>query len=663
MKHLFLMFFMITSLFSNSYESKRINLDKELNKFLNNENKNIDSYLNSNKDNLNYFIMASKKYKKIFSKNPESLNKDFDYKIINYKTYGKIIRVNHKTYNIEEILDINTLVKDSKYYDLDFFAISNNHKYLAFTDDKKGDGKYSLNILNIKTKNIIETKLNNLESTIVWDYKGENIYVLAKDDTKYRTNALYKYNIENKKKTLVYKENNSSLVMSLYKTSNDAYAILSFNDYDSSIQKIIDLKKESKLLTIKELKKGFEYYSDIINDKVIIYSNKDKDFSLYKTKLNNLSFKEWINIYPNGNSDEKIEKWNVFENFIALQINKGSKVNLKVIDFNGKILVNENLSKSLNTAWLSRNNYAYTNKIRIRTQALNKTPSWLEYNVKDKKFRTLSKEKYSNYKEDNYISKEIFVNNNNNTLIPVSLVYNKNKITNTSPIYLYVYGAYNVHMKKYFMKNIIPLLDKGFIYAIAHVRGGSYLGDSWAKDGIGKNRLNSINDFISVARYLKTYKSTEKRNIIAQGSSAGTVIVSAAINKEPLLFKAAILKVPFLEIIKSLKDNSAAYKTIEYAQWGNPNIKNELDILKQYDPINNIKHLVYPTIMTKVSIYDSKVNFMDGVNYTKKLRKNSISDNNSFLYTNFNAGHKGGIRNSLYENILDYTFILTEGLK
>lgn len=662
MKHLFLMFFMITSLFSNSYESKRINLDKELNKFLNNENKNIDSYLNSNKDNLNYFIMASKKYKKIFSKNPESLNKDFDYKIINYKTYGKIIRVNHKTYNIEEILDINTLVKDSKYYDLDFFAISNNHKYLAFTDDKKGDGKYSLNILNIKTKNIIETKLNNLESTIVWDYKGENIYVLAKDDTKYRTNALYKYNIENKKKTLVYKENNSSLVMSLYKTSNDAYAILSFNDYDSSIQKIIDLKKESKLLTIKELKKGFEYYSDIINDKVIIYSNKDKDFSLYKTKLNNLSFKEWINIYPNGNSDEKIEKWNVFENFIALQINKGSKVNLKVIDFNGKILVNENLSKSLNTAWLSRNNYAYTNKIRIRTQALNKTPSWLEYNVKDKKFRTLSKEKYSNYKEDNYISKEIFVNNNN-TLIPVSLVYNKNKITNTSPIYLYVYGAYNVHMKKYFMKNIIPLLDKGFIYAIAHVRGGSYLGDSWAKDGIGKNRLNSINDFISVARYLKTYKSTEKRNIIAQGSSAGTVIVSAAINKEPLLFKAAILKVPFLEIIKSLKDNSAAYKTIEYAQWGNPNIKNELDILKQYDPINNIKHLVYPTIMTKVSIYDSKVNFMDGVNYTKKLRKNSISDNNSFLYTNFNAGHKGGIRNSLYENILDYTFILTEGLK
>ncbi|NQY54477.1 MAG: prolyl oligopeptidase family serine peptidase [Campylobacteraceae bacterium] len=332
-------------------------------------------------------------------------------------------------------------------------------------------------------------------------------------------------------------------------------------------------------------------------------------------------------------------------------------------DFNGKILVNENLSKSLNTAWLSRNNYAYTNKIRIRTQALNKTPSWLEYNVKDKKFRTLSKEKYSNYKEDNYISKEIFVNNNNNTLIPVSLVYNKNKITNTSPIYLYVYGAYNVHMKKYFMKNIIPLLDKGFIYAIAHVRGGSYLGDSWAKDGIGKNRLNSINDFISVARYLKTYKSTEKRNIIAQGSSAGTVIVSAAINKEPLLFKAAILKVPFLEIIKSLKDNSAAYKTIEYAQWGNPNIKNELDILKQYDPINNIKHLVYPTIMTKVSIYDSKVNFMDGVNYTKKLRKNSISDNNSFLYTNFNAGHKGGIRNSLYENILDYTFILTEGLK
>ncbi|MCJ8326096.1 MAG: prolyl oligopeptidase family serine peptidase [Campylobacterales bacterium] len=662
MKHLFLMFFMITSLFSNSYESKRINLDKELNKFLNNENKNIDSYLNSNKDNLNYFIMASKKYKKIFSKNPESLNKDFDYKIINYKTYGKIIRVNHKTYNIEEVLDINTLVKDSKYYDLDFFAISNNHKYLAFTDDKKGDGKYSLNILNIKTKNIIETKLNNLESTIVWDYKGENIYVLAKDDTKYRTNALYKYNIENKKKTLVYKENNSSLVMSLYKTSNDAYAILSFNDYDSSIQKIIDLKKESKLLTIKELKKGFEYYSDIINDKVIIYSNKDKDFSLYKTKLNNLSSKEWINIYSNVNSDEKIEKWNVFENFIALQINKGSKVNLKVIDFNGKILVNENLSKSLNTAWLSRNNYAYTNKIRIRTQALNKTPSWLEYNVKDKKFRTLSKEKYSNYKEDNYISKEIFVNNNN-TLIPVSLVYNKNKITNTSPIYLYVYGAYNVHMKKYFMKNIIPLLDKGFIYAIAHVRGGSYLGDSWAKDGIGKNRLNSINDFISVARYLKTYKSTEKRNIIVQGSSAGTVIVSAAINKEPLLFKAAILKVPFLEIIKSLKDNSTAYKTIEYAQWGNPNIKNELDILKQYDPINNIKHLVYPTIMTKVSIYDSKVNFMDGVNYTKKLRKNSISDNNSFLYTNFNAGHKGGIRNSLYENILDYTFILTEGLK
>ena len=437
---------------------------------------------------------------------------------------------------------------------------------------------------------------------------------------------------------------------------------MSFNNYDSSIQKIIDLKKESELITIKEFKKGFEYYSDIINDKVIIYSNKDKDFSLYKTKLDNLSSKEWINIYTNGNSDEKIEKWNVFENFIALQINKGSIVNLKVIDFNGKVLVNENLSKSLNTAWLSRNNYAYTNNIRIRTQALNKTPSWLEYNVIDKKFKTLSKEKYSNYDENNYISEEFFVNNNN-TLVPVSLVYNKNKITNTSPVYVYVYGAYNVHMKKYFMKNIIPLLDKGFIYAIAHVRGGSYLGDSWANAGIGKNRLNSINDFLSVSRYLKTYKSTKTRNIIAQGSSAGTVIVAAAINKEPKLFKAVILKVPFLEITKALKDNNTPYKTIEYAQWGNPNIKNELDILKQYDPILNIKRLSYPTIMTKVSIYDANVNFMDGVNYTKKIRNNSISNNNTLLYTNFNAGHQGGLRSSLYEDILDYTFILTEGLK
>lgn len=646
MNKLFLVLFFLINLFA----------DEQVDNFLKEENKKVANYLKHNKFKEEFVSLSNKytleKKHRLYSKKGE-----YDYLYVPKNYYGYIKRKNIKTLKEELVLDINELAKNHKYYKVSSYSVSNSHKFLAFSADITGHGNHILNIYDIENKKLINTKVNDLEKSIVWSKDDSKLFFLSNDKKTYITNTLYSYDIKTKEKKLIYKENNKQFVLSMYKSSNDDYAVLSFNDNDSSFQKIIDLNTKKSLINLQDYKKSLEYYVDIIANDIFIYSNKNGKFAIYKTSFENKN--EWKLLYEASNNYE-IEKWHIFKNHIALQENKGSLKKLIVLNHKGKLLFKEALNKDANSAWLSNNSYANTSKVIIRTQSITKTPSFISFDMNSGKSSLINKDKYKNFNESDYVTKEIFINNNG-VKVPVSLAYNKTKITDKSPVYIYVYGAYNFHMKRYFMKKVLPLLDKGFIYAIAHVRGGNYLGSKWEKDGLGINRLNSIEDFLSVAKYLKTYKGVKNRNIIANASSAGGVIVAAALNKQADLFKAVVLKVPYLDVLNTLKQKDLAYKDIEFSQWGNPNKKDELKVIKAYDPMLNIEDKKYPNLLVKISKNDTRVPYTHGLNYVQEIRKNK--NNKVLLYTDLYSGHQDNVKNGEFAELLDYTFILEEGLK
>lgn len=369
--------------------------------------------------------------------------------------------------------------------------------------------------------------------------------------------------------------------------------------------------------------------------------------NIQKASLNDFEFKE---IYR---FKKHVAKWHLFEKFIAFEIQNKYKTSLFVLNHQGKEIFNKQLNHDTQSAWLSKNDFAFTNEVKAKIQSSISIPKWLFINPITKDIRFKNAKEVTNYDESKYYGKLVFIDG-----LPISIFYNKNAIKANSPVYLLSYGAYFENIKRYFMGEIIALLDAGFIYAIAHIRGGNFLGQQYAYDGIGKNRLNAIDDLIKAAKYLKNYNNTN-HSVIANAQSAGATILAAAINENPSIFKAAILQVPFLHVKKSLA-NIKFFKSIEYSQWGD--LDKDEKIIDMYDPMQNIKKQDYPNLLVMSSKNDSRVNYESAVEYVKQIRQKS-KKTKVLLHVNQMSGHQSSKQNAEYENLLKFTFILKEGLQ
>ncbi|MDD1829917.1 prolyl oligopeptidase family serine peptidase, partial [Photobacterium sp. ZSDE20] len=273
----------------------------------------------------------------------------------------------------------------------------------------------------------------------------------------------------------------------------------------------------------------------------------------------------------------------------------------------------------------------------------------------------LSQDHYPQYQQSAYQTEQVMVNSGE-VSIPVTLAYRKDKLTQDTPVFLYGYGAYGVTMKPYFMPQIISLLDEGVIYAIAHVRGGGFYGDSWYQAGKGIKKENAILDFIAVARDLTTY-NLGKRSIYAMGSSAGGTLVAAALNQAPELFNGAVLKVPFVDVVNSMSDSSLPLTAQQYGEWGNPSVADELKAMEEYDPYLNLREQNYPPILIQVGLNDRRVPYWEGAKYYAKLNELTTGSGPYLLATNFTQGHSTDRRRSQSQQAFEYAFLLSLTLK
>jgi oligopeptidase B len=282
---------------------------------------------------------------------------------------------------------------------------------------------------------------------------------------------------------------------------------------------------------------------------------------------------------------------------------------------------------------------------------------WERFNTLTATRESIGQDVYPNYQADMYVTQTLNIENDGHA-VPVTLAYRKELLNKQNPVVLYGYGAYGVTMKPYFMPQTISLLDRGVIYAVAHVRGGGFKGEQWYLSGKGLNKANSISDFVAAARTLQNFQQGE-RAILAMGSSAGGTLVAGALNEAPEVFAGASLKVPFVDVINSMSDETLPLTAQQYAEWGDPHQESELSVMKAYDPYYNLSKANYPPVLISVGLNDRRVPYWEGAKYQAKLQSLTTGSGPYLLSTNFSQGHSSDRRQSLSQQAFEYAFLLS----
>ncbi|HIF9132495.1 TPA: prolyl oligopeptidase family serine peptidase [Photobacterium damselae] len=570
--------------------------------------------------------------------------------------YGQLITRAYGNNEEQVIVDFNHRAKNYKYYRFGSWKINSNKKYIAITENIKGDDNYRIAVIDQDTgKDFLLTE-SKYSTSIEW-LSDDQLLIIENEAVTYRPYKAKIFNLRTNSFKDIYIEKNKSWLISSYLTSDKTNIVLQSNNDNSSEQYLISTlnfssdKPDIKL--IKKRENNLEYYVDSIHKRPFVKSNRDGQFDIYEIIEDGAWEKR---VTPDG----EIEKWLLFNDNLVLQLNKEGRTYLSNYTLSGDLIFKYELSLGASVGWLSHNTDPDSVNINIRTMGLKQPPAWQKIDIKTGNVVENRTDVYRNFSSKDYIATQIHVKNGGID-VPVSLIYRKDRLTDTSPVILYGYGAYGVTMRPYFMPQIISLVDRGAIYAIAHVRGGGFLGEKWHKMGMGINKNKGIDDFIAVAQTMKQYPlsiTKINRDILAIGSSAGGTLVAAAINKKPSLFKAAVLQVPFVDVLASMLDRSLPLTEQQYSEWGDPRISIQREIMANYSPFDNVTAKPYPALLVRTGLYDSRVPYWEAAKYILRVKNKSTDNKPYLLSTDLNSGHNSN--HSLTNQAMDYAFLLSQ---
>jgi len=577
------------------------------------------------------------------------------------KSYPIHCRID-KSLNKEEILlDENILAKGKSSFDLSNFQINDDNEIMSYGIDETGDEKYKLKFIEISTNKEID---HNIPDIVYCDYFWhKNFIFYTKGNDTNRMYQIWKYNIETKENTKIYQNDDELVEISISRSNNHEYFFISAGSYNTSdIYYFTDSDPTIKQFTNKV--DGLKYTVDYHEGKFLITTNKDNshNFKLMKADINKTSIEYWCEFIE---YDESIYITGIEElkNYVLLIYKKNGDNFIKIIPFvndqyefeNSHILdITDDIK---NISLISLDIYD-TEAIIYSHNSLN-TPSTLyQYNLNKRDTILLRQKEVPFYNKDLYVTKRIFIKSHDNTMVPISLVYKKElfKHDGTNPLYLYGYGSYGITVTPDFNSLILPLLDRGFIYVIAHVRGGSFLSYKWYEDGKMEKKMNTFLDFISCAEYLIENKYTNKNAITIEGRSAGGLLVGACLVMRPDLFKTVVAGVPFVDVMATMSDPSLPLTTPEWEQWGNPNQQIHFDNMIKYCPYSNIKNAIYPNILALGGLHDPRVAYWEPAKFIAKIREFNSGNNLSLLKIEMDEGHFGGMDRYKYWKEIAYQY-------
>ena len=566
----------------------------------------------------------------------------------------------------EVIFDENEMAVGYPFFELESFDFNPANKLVAYGIDTIGKRQYEIRVKDTKSGKVLPDVVKNTDGTVVWTNDNKSFYYVKKDNETLREYKVCKHTLgtDTTKDVTVYQENDEAFYVSVYRSKSDKYIYIASESTSSTEYRILqtaDLNGKFKVFQKRE--KNHEYQIVHNNDKFYILSNyKAENFRVFETSENKTDKKYWKEVILHD-KNKLIEEVDIFKNFLVLKERENSLINIRIINLKTKNQKYLKFKDEVYEVWLSDNNDFNTDKLRIGYSSLTTPVSYYDYNMKTGK-QVLLKQKSAgeNFKSGNYESKRLYATAKDGVKIPISLVYRKGiSLNGNNPLLIYGYGAYGYSSETYFSRSLISLLDRGFVYAIAHVRGGQELGRKWYEDGKLLKKKNTFTDFVACTKFLHNKGYSKPSKTFAEGGSAGGLLVGAVANSNPELYTGIVAEVPFVDVITTMLDNSIPLTTGEFDEWGNPSKKKYFDYMLSYSPYDQIKKQKYPAILATAGLYDSQVQYWEPAKWVAKLRDFNESDNPIFLYTNLDAGHGGasGRFEPYKETSLIYAFILS----
>ena len=566
----------------------------------------------------------------------------------------------------EEILfDVNELAKPFSYYQLAGLNVSENNELAAFAQDTLSRRIYTIQIKNLKTGEILPDKIENTTGGSVWASDNKTIFYTRRGDDL-RPYQIWKHTLgtPQSEDELVFEETDDTFRTFVYKTKSREYIVIGSSSTVADEYRFIpanDIDAEWKIIQKRE--RNLEYSIEHYGDHFYILTNKDNatNFKLMKTPIDQTEKNNWIDVIPHR-ENVLLENFEIFNNWLVLEERKDALTQINIRSWDDKINYYLPFKEEVFTAYIGNNVDFDSEILRYGYTSMTTPSSVIDFNMKTKE-SVIKKEQtvLGDFDKNNYETKRIWVTARDGVKVPVSLVYRKDTpINSNTPLLQYAYGSYGYSMDAYFSSSRLSLLNRGFVFAIAHIRGGQEMGRKWYEDGKMLKKKNTFNDFIDVSKYLIENEYTSAEHLYAMGGSAGGLLMGVIINEAPELYKGVISQVPFVDVLTTMLDDTIPLTTGEYDEWGNPNNQEYYEYIKSYSPIDNIKKMDYPNLLVTTGLHDSQVQYWEPAKWVAKLREYKTDDNLLLLKTDMETGHGGasGRFEALKEVAFEYAFIL-----
>ena len=644
--------------------------DPEIIAHLNEENNYLENWFVSGNDNRTaLFEEITDRIPKNEDSVPVRL-KNFEY-FRRYKQgneHGIYIRRKDKNSEEKILLDVNELAKNKDFYQLANWSISPKENLMAYAEDTSGRRQYRIKFKDLENEEISSFFIENTSGDMAWSSDGKYLFYVIRDEETLLPYKLFRHEIgtSQDKDVAIYEEKDTTFYLSVGNTRSMEYIEVNISSTTSSEVRLI--KSDSPYMTPqiflpREQDHLYSIDHDPASSRFLIESNwKALNFRLLETDLNNSSDKnKWKELIPHK---EQVLLQSVipFPDHLIIMERENGLRKLKILHKESKAVKEINFNDPTYTAYLASNPEYYVDRFYFGYSSMRTPDSLFSVMLSNGRKRLLKQAEVKGvFSSSDYKVEREFITARDGTKVPVSIVYKKNKFKkNENPIFLYGYGSYGNSIDAGFSSSRLSLLDRGFIFAIAHVRGGQELGRSWYEEGKIFNKLNTFYDFIDVTKGLINKGYGNKDRIYAGGGSAGGLLMGAIVNMEPDLYKGIISNVPFVDVITTMSDPSIPLTTGEYSEWGNPDIKEEFEYILQYSPYDNISEQEYPSILVTAGLWDSQVQYYEPAKYVAKLRDYNKGKNPILMKVNMTAGHSGvsGRFESLRELAMEYAFLL-----
>ena len=563
------------------------------------------------------------------------------------------------------LLDVNELAEGHAFFAVGSVQVSTDHTVLAYTFDTVGRRFYTIRFKNLDTGDFYPEAIADVTSNLTWANDNKTVFYTRQDPNTLRWHQIYRHELgtDPARDALVYEEPDDTFYSFVTKTKSEDFLLIGSTQTLSAEFRYLDANNPTGTFeVIQPREANHEYRVDHHGNYFYIRTNWEaKNFRLMRAPLAATTKDHWEEVIPHRD-DVLLSGIETFKDHLVVSERKDGLIQINIRPWEGDAGYYLDFGEPAYLAFASSNYEFDTPVLRFRYMSMTTPNSTFDYDMNTRQ-KTLLKEDevLGGFDKSNYVTERLYATARDGVAVPISLVYRKGTPVNgTAPLLLYGYGSYGANMDATFNAARLSLIDRGFVYAIAHIRGGQEMGRHWYEDGKLLNKKNTFTDFIDAGKHLVDAQYADPERLFAMGGSAGGLLMGAVVNMEPSLFKGVIAAVPFVDVVTTMLDDSIPLTTSEYDEWGNPNDKAYYDYMLSYSPYDNVEAKTYPNLLVTAGLHDSQVQYWEPAKWVARLRATKTDANRLLLKTNMDAGHSGatGRFKRHRETAFEYAFLL-----